>query len=167
MRFAVSENTSISRQRGFWLRCFLGAACFVTAMAFAASAISWAKVEPQGPLHLWRVHGFFMNPAGKPIGNVEVTLQRDGAVAYTTKTDASGRFAFDHVYGRYSLHIEKSNDYSQLSREVVVGEAATMLRSDSLYVIAGPAACTDDCSSVFTSKGEFEKAVRRNTENQR
>ena len=82
----------------------------------------------------------------------------------STKTDASGRFAFDHVYGRYSLHIEPSKEYSQLLREVIVGEAATLLRSQKLYVIAGPGACHDDCSSVFISKSDFEKAVRRNTE---
>ena len=103
-----------------------------------------------------------MNPAGKPIENVEVTLVRDGDTRFRTKTDGSGRFAFDHVYGRYSLHIEKSSDYSQLSRDIIVGEAATVLRSNTLYVIAGPGACTDDCSSVFTSKNDFEKAVRRN-----
>jgi hypothetical protein len=91
-----------------------------------------------------------------------VTLVRDGDTRYRTKTDGSGRFSFDHVYGHYSLHIEKSDDYSQLSREVVVGEAATVLRNNTLYVIAGPGACTDDCSSVFTRKGDFENAVRRN-----
>jgi Carboxypeptidase regulatory-like domain len=157
----------ISRQRGFWLRCFLDRAFLFTVVSLGAFGMLWAKVAPLGPLHLWRLHGYFMNPTGKPIENVEVTLQRDGAVQYTTKTDASGRFAFDHIYGRYSLHIEKSNDYSQLSREVIVGEAATVLRSNTLYVIAGPGACTDDCSSVFTSKGDFEKAVRRNTEHSR
>jgi hypothetical protein len=124
---------------------------------------SWAKIEPPGPLHLWRLHGFFMNTAGKPIENVEVTLLRDGETRYRTRTDASGRFAFDHVYGHYSVHIEKSKDYSQLSREIIVGEVATMLHGNTLYVIAGPGACMDDCSSVFTSKSDFEKAVRKNS----
>jgi hypothetical protein len=115
-------------------------------------------------MHLWRVHGFFMSAAGRPIENVEVSLTRDGEARYRTRTDASGQFAFDHVYGHYTLHIEKARDYSQLSRDVVIGEAAEMLKRSTLYVIAGPDACTDDCSSVFTSRSEFEKAVRRNTE---
>ena len=154
----------ISRQRGRWLRCFLGSAFLAMAAGFGVSGLMWAKVEPAGPLHLWRLHGFFMSSAGKPIENIEVTLLRNGETLYKTLTDVSGRFEFDHVYGRYSLHIEKSKDYSQLSREVIVGEAATMLRSNTLYVIAGPGACTDDCSSVFTKKSDFEKAVRRNSE---
>lgn len=159
MTRAFDERMSRYRQRGFWLRCFLG-----TAFLFAAGSIAWSKVEPQGPLHLWRLHGFYMDAKGKPITNVELTLERDGAVRYRTKTDASGWFAFDHVSGRYTMHIDKSSNYSQLSREVIVGlETATILRKNTLYVVAGPGACTDDCSSVFTSKYEYENAVRRNT----
>ena len=97
------------------------------------------KVEPAGPIHLWRLHGFYMNAAGKPIDNAEVTLQRDGAVLERTVTDDSGRFAFDHVRGRYTLHIEKSSNHSQLSREVIVGlETATVLRRNMLVYRRGP-----------------------------
>src|SRR6476646_9393497 len=97
-----------SKQRGSWLRCFLGRALFAMALGILASAVAWAKVEPPGPLHLWRLHGFFMDRAGKAIENVEVTLVRDGTIHYKTKTDAAGEFAFDHVAGRYQLHIDKS-----------------------------------------------------------
>jgi len=157
------RSAGISRQRGRWLRCFLGLACIAISVFLVVPGFVWAKVEPQGAIHLWRIHGFFISAAGKPIENVEVSLLRDGEIRYRTKTDASGRFEFDHVYGHYSLHIEKSQDYSQLSRDIIVGEAATVLRGNKLYVIAGPSACTDDCSSVFTSKSDFEKAIRRNT----
>lgn len=134
------------------------------AMWLAAAGVIWAKVEEPGPMHLWRLHGFYMNPAGKPIENVEIILVRDGVVRFKTRTDAAGRFAFDHVSGRYRLQIEKATNHSLLSREVVVGlETATVLKRNTLYVIAGPGACTDDCSSVFTNKGDFDKAVRRNT----
>ena len=135
------------------------------ALGLLASVLAWAKVEPPGPLHLWRLHGFFMDLAGKPIENVEVALVRDGTIQYKTKTDVAGSFAFDHVSGRYRLHIDKSKDHSELSREVIVGlETATILRRVTLYVIAGPGACTDDCSSVFTSKSDYEKTIRRNTD---
>ncbi len=122
----IGIRAGISKQRGFWLRCFLGRASLAIALLPAASAIFWAKVEIPGPIHLWRLHGFFMDPAGKPIENAEVTLVRDGTIHYKTKTDASGKFAFDHASGLYWLHIEKSNysekpNYSQLSREVIVG----------------------------------------------
>ena len=163
MTLGGKEKAGVFKQRGFWLRCFLG--FFLTA-CFAPGSLLWAKVEPAGPLHLWRLHGFFMSAAGKPFENVEVLLVRDGVVRYRAKTDAAGQFAFDHVYGRYSLQIEKTKDYSQLAREVTVGEAVTMLHRNTLYVIAGPGACTDDCSSVFTSKSEFENAVRKHSKHQ-
>jgi len=105
-----------------------------------------------------------MDSSGKPIENVEVTLVREGTILHKTKTDASGKFAFDHISGRFRLHIDRSNHFSELSRDVIVGlETAMMLRSNTLYVIAGPGACTDDCSSIFTSKSDYEKTIRRNT----
>ncbi len=168
MTGAMRDNTGIYRQRGFWLRCFLGRACFAAAISSGIAGLAWAKVEPPGPLHVWSLRGFYMTPAGKPIGNAEITLVRDGTVLSRTQTDASGRFAFDHVRGRYTLHIDKSSNYSQVSREVIIGlETATLLRKNILYIVAGPGACTDDCSSVYTSKYDFEKAVSRNTEHHR
>jgi hypothetical protein len=165
MNFAMRDNPGIQNQRGFWLRCFLGRACLAMAVMAAVAGLAWGKVEPAGPLHLWSLHGFYMTPAGKPIENAEIALQRDGKVVDKITTDVSGRFAFDHIHGRYTLHIDKSSNYSLLSREVIVGlEAAMMLRNNTLYIVAGPGACTDDCSSVYTSKYEFEKAVHRNTE---
>ena len=156
----MRKNAILFQQRSFWLRCFLGAASI-----FAIVSQLSAKVQPQGPIHLWSLHGFYMNAAGKPIENAELTLENDGAVRYTTKTDAAGRFAFEHVHGRYTLHIEKSSNYSQLSREVIVGlETATLLRKNTLFIVAGPGACTDDCSSVFTNKYDYETAIRRNTQ---
>jgi hypothetical protein len=168
MTVAMREKTGIPKQRGFWLRCFLGGACFAMALFVVAGGVLWAKVEPPGPLHLWRLHGFFVTSGGKPVENVDVTLVRDGKVLYTTKTDRTGKFAFDHVRGRYSLHIDRSNDYSELSREVIVGlETATILRGNTLYIVAGPGACTDDCASVFTNKSDFERVIERNTHHHR
>ena len=163
----VRHNPGILKQRGFWLRCFLGIACLAAVFAVLAVRAS-AKVEPPGPLHLWSLHGFYMTSSGKPIESAEISLQRDGAPVDKTTTDASGAFSFKHVRGRYTLHIDKSSSYSELSREVIVGiETATLLRKNTLYIIPGPGACSDDCSSVFTSKYDFEQAVLRNTKHSR
>jgi hypothetical protein len=168
MTRVLGERIGSYQQRGFWLRCFLGTTLMMFALFLVTPTMSWAKVEPQGPLHLWRLHGFYMDAKGRPIGNAELMLERDGAPLYRTRTDASGKFAFEHVSGRYTMRIDRSSNYSQLSREVIVGlETATILRKITLYVIAGPAACTDDCSSVFTNKYDYENAVRRNTEHHR
>jgi hypothetical protein len=167
MTLAISDKTGIDRQRGYRLRCFLGWACIVALLSVAATGLLWAKVEERGPMHLWRLRGFYMDAKGEPIGNVEVALVRDGIVRYRTRTDGAGRFAFEHVAGRYRMQIEKASDHSLLSRDVIVGlETATILARKTLYIIAGPAACTDDCSSVYTNKSDFEKTVRRNTGHQ-
>jgi hypothetical protein len=82
---------------------------------------------------------------------------------YSAKTDRAGKFEIKHVTGRFSLHVDMRGR-SPVSRQVIVGlEAATYLHGTTLYVIAGPGACTDDCSKVFTAKGKFEQAIRENT----
>ena len=163
MTVARRHRNRISRQRGFWLRCFLGRVSIGLVLLLLACGMSWARVEGAGPLHMWRLHGVYVDADGKPLANVLVTLQRDGKIAYRTTTDNAGRFDFPKAYGHYLLHIDRSK-YSQLSREIVIGVDMAMLHRTHLYVIAGPGACTDDCSDVFTSKDEFEKAIRRNTE---
>ena len=163
MTRTASEIPGISKQRSFWLRCFLSPAVLVFAVWLASSGMSRAKVESQGPIHLWRLHGVLVSPEGKPLENVEVTLVRDGAIAYKTQTDSAGQFAFDHVYGHFQLHIDRTK-YSPLDREVIVGIETAELSRKMLYVIAGPGACTDDCSSVFTSKNEFQKTIQRKTQ---
>jgi hypothetical protein len=155
--------TTTSEPRGFWLRCFLGRVCVLIALLLIACGTSSARVEGAGTLHLWRLHGVFVDAAGKPLANIGVTLLRDGKVAYRATTDKAGHFDFPKAYGRYVLHIDRAK-YSQVSREVVIGVDMAMLHRTHLYVIAGPGACTDDCSDVFTSKNEFDKAIRRNTE---
>jgi hypothetical protein len=163
MKRPSGNREGISIERSYWLRCFLEKASLAIALCLAATSLSWGQIEHQGPIQIWRLHGIFVNPEGKPLEYVSVTLLRNGAVAYQTHTDASGRFAFEHVYGRYWLHIDQA-DYSQLNREVNIGTEVQMaLRPKALYVIAGPGACADDCSSVFTSKSEFERTIQRNT----
>ena len=168
MKRWLGQDEFLTTPAGPRLRCFLRNAFFLAIFSLAAVGLSWATVEGPGPLHVWRLHGFYVNATGSPIAGIEVTLVRDGRVFYKTRTDGSGRFAFQHVSGRYFLSIDKAGDRSQLSREVIVGlETATALRGNTIYVIAGPGACSDDCSAVYTSKSDFEKAVRRNAEGRR
>ena len=114
-------------------------------------------------IHLGAFTALLVNPEGKPLTNVPVTLSRDNKIVDKTTTDSDGRFAFDHIYGHFQLHIDRTH-YSPLDREVIVGIETAELSRKMLYVIAGPGACTDDCSSVFTNKNEFQKTIQRNTQ---
>ena len=160
MTRAASTIPCISRQRGFWLRCFLGHALLAMAVWLAASGQSWCQPESQGPIHVWRLHGILVSPEGQTLPDVAVTLSRDDKLIARTTTDTSGHFAFDHVYGHFQLHIDRTK-YSPLDREVVVGIETAELSRKMLYVIAGPGACADDCSSVFTNKNEFQKTIQK------
>ncbi|MGB6687771.1 MAG: carboxypeptidase-like regulatory domain-containing protein [Terracidiphilus sp.] len=139
----------------------------LVAVAMTLSCVTaHAQLDPPGPFHIAHLHGVYVNAKGDPISGAEVTLQQNDKIMFTTRTDRTGHFAFKHVSGRFSLRANIKG-YSPLDREVIVGlEALTYLYSETLYVIAGPGACSDDCSSVFTSRDKFDKAIQRNKEHQ-
>ncbi|MGB6742897.1 MAG: carboxypeptidase-like regulatory domain-containing protein [Terracidiphilus sp.] len=135
----------------------------IAASGVAMAAAAQAQIEVPGPYHLAHVRGVFVDAKGNPIPGAAVTLDQDDNVLYSTKTDRAGRFEIKHASGLYWLHVNMKG-YSPVGREVIVGvEALMYLHSETLYVIAGPGACSDDCSSVFTSKSKFNQAILRNT----
>jgi hypothetical protein len=133
------------------------------ALWLTAGEVSAAQVDVPGPIHIVHLRGVVVNPKGQPVANADVSLLKDDRVAFATHTDVAGQFAFEHVDGHYVFRV-KSPDYSIAVRNVVVEFEISKLARKQLYVILGPAACRDDCSSVFTSKGDFDKVIRRNTQ---
>jgi hypothetical protein len=97
------------------------------------------------------------------VANADVSLIKDDRLAYATHTDAAGRFALDHVDGHWVFRV-KTPGYSIAARNIVVEFEMSALARKQLYVVLGPGACSDDCSSVFTSKGDFDRLIRRNTQ---
>jgi folate-dependent tRNA-U54 methylase TrmFO/GidA len=153
----VGERDDVQQRRSFWLRSFL----HVAALMWLCLAISSsAQIEFRGPEHLTGVEGYVASTAGDPVVDAEVTLVRDEKVAFRTRTDKSGEFRFEHVSGAYLFRVERSK-YAPAARQIVVrDELVTRLERKRLYVIVGPGACMDECSSVFTSKHEFDRAIR-------
>jgi hypothetical protein len=133
----------------------------LAAMACIAVEIAaHAQVAADKPLHLAHVEGYVANSVGKPVANAEVTLDRDGTVIYRTRSDQVGAFHFDHVLGHYWFRVARTEN-APAAREIEVGDLIeSYLERKRLYVIVGPGACADACSSVFTSKHEFEKAIK-------
>jgi len=154
MTHAISK-IGFQRQRGIWLRCFLSAAIFMS-----LSLASRAQLDIPGPEHLVRVEGLVVNSSGKPVVNAEITLTRDGKTMFTTRTDQAGAFRFGHVAGRFEFRVART-EYAPAVREIrVTDELITRTERKRLYVIVGPGACMDECSSVLTDKRQFEKAIR-------
>jgi hypothetical protein len=157
MTFTATNRTGISRQRGFRLRCFLG----LTLAAFCMGAIAHAQLDMPKPFRVSHFEGLVMSPYGKPVENADISLTQNGRAVFSTRTDVAGHFKLDDVAGQFVFRV-KTPDYSVVAREVVIGfELATAIHGNRLYVILGPGACSDDCSSVFTRKGDFEKAMRK------
>lgn len=162
MTVAARRKVGISKQRGFWLRCFLGGAIWALLCVVGVSAL-YAQVDIPGPEHLTHVDGHVFDPGGQPVADIGISLVQDGSVAYRTRTDNSGAFGFEHVAaGPYLFRVERSK-YAPAERQVVVTEEiVTVLERKKLYVILGPGACQDACSAVLTSKKEFDRTLRRN-----
>jgi flagella basal body P-ring formation protein FlgA len=134
----------------------------VLAACLLLSSHVYAQITFEGPLHVARFQGIVVNGHGKPVIGAKVTLERGEKVRFETTTDNSGKFRFDHVSGQYLLHVNRTEN-AGASREVIIEELLPILMlKNTIYVIVGPGACTDDCSSVFATKSEFDRALKRN-----
>ena len=160
MTSATSGRMGSSRQRGFWLRCFLAATC--VALCISGTGLLNAQLDIPGPERLTHVEGIVVNDAGHPVVDLEVTLTRDENVVFKTQTDRSGAFGFARVPpGPYLLRVKRSVNAPAERQIVVTDEVVTALERKKLYVILGPGVCQDACSSVLTSKKDFDKAIRK------
>jgi Carboxypeptidase regulatory-like domain len=160
MRRRAASRSILAMTAGPRLRCFLSGVFWIWLCLAGANSLN-AQVDIPGPERLSRVEGYVVNPVGRPVVDVEVTLVRNDKVSYRTRTDQSGEFRFDHVSGEYTFRVARS-EYAPASQQIVVtDEIVTALERKRLYVILGPGACADACSAVLTSKREFDRAIRR------
>jgi Carboxypeptidase regulatory-like domain len=159
MTFAASERIGISRQRGFWLRCFLGAAV----LAVLAGAVAKAQISILKPLRIERVQGYVTDETGKAVPRAAVKLLRDGQAVLGTATDETGWFQIDRANGQYVL--SASAGVSEVGREVQVEtNPLTLIGHKTLYVMIRTSGSCSDCRiQVYTSKKQFSDAVWRNT----
>jgi hypothetical protein len=160
MKRTAGESVATARAAGLWLRCFLSGMTWMLLCLSGADSFA-AQVDIPGPERLTHVEGYIVNPEGNPVADVEVALERDGKVAFRTQTDKSGAFRFGHASGSYVFRVKRTQ-YAPAMREIVVtDEIVTNLERKKLYVILGPGQCEDACSSVLTSKREFDRAIRQ------
>jgi hypothetical protein len=146
---------------GHWLRYFLGRVFLIVFFCALACGVSHAQLEIKGPVRLTSVEGLVVDTWGKPVSNVQVTLSQDGNVVLKTHTDQAGAFRFDHAQGDYLFQVVRS-EYAPAAQQIVARmELITLMERKKLYVILGPGACMDTCSSVLTSKREFDQTLRK------
>jgi hypothetical protein len=130
-------------------------------VCLAALRSANAQIDIPGPERLGHVEGYIVNPGGHPAVAVAVMLLRDGKVAFQTRTNQDGWFRFEHISGPFTFQVART-EYAPAVRDVVVtDEVVTALERKKLYVILGPGACQDACSSVLTNKREFDREIRK------
>ncbi len=172
MRRAVFFRIGIGKRSGALAPLFFGRKAkadvsrlmrwvVLMALIVLAAGSAGAQLEIPGPIHLTHVEGYVFNTHGKPVGHAEVTLVRDGAVAAGTQTDGSGAFHFPKASGNYTLRVGRT-EFAPADRDVIVtDEVVTHLERKKLYVVVGPGACKDECSSVLTSKKELRQLIKK------
>jgi hypothetical protein len=143
------------RNLAILISCLLSLLC--------SSRVVCAQLEMDKAIHLPRVHGAVYDKAGKPLPDAKVELVKNDAVVLTTTTDPSGGFRFEHVGGLYTLRV-RDGKHSPASREIKVEfELGSAAQNRNLFVLLGPSACAESCSTVTTSRKEFNQIVRWNS----
>jgi hypothetical protein len=160
----ITPGTSLVRRRKM-KHLLISIGCILLALA-PCRAATRPQQESDQTVHVLRARGFVTDTYGKPVAQAQVTLSRNDKIISETTTGAAGEFRFDHVDGQYTVRIKDAGN-SPATRQIVVGEAAMLLlHQNTLYVILGPGACAEECSSVFTSKREFDRAIsKKNSHN--
>jgi Carboxypeptidase regulatory-like domain len=157
----VQERLGSSRQRGFWLRCFLRAV-----LSLAITLPLNAQIEVQRPLRVSHVHGYVVNLKGKPVSGAQVELAREGASTRTASTSSEGEFVFIGVSGRYFLRVREPKT-AIAAREIVVGKNLfSVFHREPIYVVLMPGGACADCESpIVGSRKQLNRIVHENIRN--
>ncbi|HEY2858986.1 MAG TPA: carboxypeptidase-like regulatory domain-containing protein [Terracidiphilus sp.] len=155
MTWAMGERIGISRQRGFWLRCFLGG----TIVLLGVNVQAQVDCMVQPAIHVSQARGRVFDLTGVPIPNVAITLTREGQVVSTTTTLEDGGFAFIAPAGKYELEMNAegfghSTLYLQSGTDMV-----SLVHRGQLQVILGLPFL--NCTWGTTSKRKFDREVQQ------
>ncbi len=133
----------------------------LAAALLAACALpALAQYNPP-PERLTHVEGVVVNTHGDPVVGADVTLERDGKVIHSTRTGSQGEFEFAHAHGDYVFRVGRTQYSPAVLNVIVSDDLVALAEHKKLYVIAGPGACEDECSTIVTSRREFEKALKK------
>ena len=159
MTSKVQGRFGNSRQRSFWLRCFLGPIPILFALLLCASANAHADVCVSQTFHVARVHGHVSDQNGEKIPNVEIALKKAGKIVLEGTTDDAGDFHLKASPGKYDLEV-RARGFEPGWAPLMVGPGPkTWFRSNTLYVTleVGSFKCLPN---VTTSYKEFKNQIR-------
>jgi hypothetical protein len=136
MTFAARETTGISRQRSYWLRCFLGRMLVIVALAIAVCGSANANVCVYKTLYVRSVHGSVSDLDGQVISDANVTIRRGRKVVAQTRTDGQGNFHLKVPRGKYWLEVD-ARGFAPSEAYLSVGLGfRSSIRSNTLHLVA-------------------------------
>ena len=157
MNPSAGNSFGIHQQRGFWLRCFLGAALVVSTTAASPAQCVYRTISVS------RVLGAVFDSYGQPIPNVEVSLKQEENIVARSTTDDKGQFAISGSPGTFWL-LAKAIEFAPGYARLGVGkDLIGTFRPTHLWIILHVGSkLTDDCGAfVTTSRRQFERAITK------
>ncbi len=163
MTFAMQERIGISKQRGFWLRCFLGGVIVILAGMGPVAVSSHAQCVER-TIRVSRIQGLVLDSYGSPIPNVMIELKSEDKIVATATADETGRFSIPAPPGKYEL-VAKARGFDTTHASLDLGnDLVRAFRPTRLFMILDVGKATlDQCSFTTTSRRQFDKVIRENT----
>jgi Carboxypeptidase regulatory-like domain len=138
MTRAASDRKGISRQRGFWLRCFLGRTMVLLALTFCLGRCACANVCVYKTLHVMRVRGHVTDYLGDKIPGAKLTFKKDGKTSLESAADEQGAFNLKVPRGKYWLSVEAPGFAPGRAYLQVGFGFKSLFHSSSLHMILSP-----------------------------
>ena len=159
MTGTLQKRSGNSRQRGFWLRCFLGPIPIVVVLLLCAPATANANVCVSQTFSVSAIHGFVTDQNGEIIPKVRIMLQRSGNTVLESTTDDKGDFQLKASPGRYDLRVDAPGFMPSWAPLKVGFGPKSWFRSKTLYVAlaVGLMGCAPDFT---TSYKEYKRTLR-------
>ena len=161
MTVSVQRDFGISKQRGYWLRCFLEMATILVPIAISPRIEAQVDCVSPAKIYVSRVRGNAFDFMGAALPDAAITLTPEDSQPLQVKTDSAGRFDFKVPSGNYILSGELGPLEAKDIRLVVGKDLASAFRPKELKVILG--LCWSYCSWATLNEREFRDIIRSNS----
>lgn len=167
MTFAAREITGISRQRSYWLRCFLGTSVFLLLVSLTCgSVLAQASYDCfyVKATKLAHIRGEVIDHTGHPVSGATIELLKQGAndpLASETSSD-NGQFRFEEPSGKYLLHVQAAGFHPAGLNVRVDHGFFSFFNTRRLYVVLAAGATAQPCPAEITSKKKLQEYIRHN-----
>jgi len=157
MTIWLQNRLGNQRQRGFWLRYFLGLAVLVVPTVVAPVASGQADCFSK-TLSVAEVEGQVVDPSGVPIPNAELSLTRNSDMAIFDTTDSSGNFSFSTPDGEFWISASALG-FAPMKTAVHVRKGPARGSDPSPLVLILGVGIFQPCPPATTSRKELTRII--------